>query len=57
MHNLERYVLATNSWHIIHAGSWGDCSAQQRVSAGYTRIVKSGPTPAAKFATIRAAVG
>jgi hypothetical protein len=40
MYTLQTYVLATNSWLVIHTGTWGDCASEQRVSAGYTRIVR-----------------
>lgn len=41
MYNLQSYVIATNSWLVIHTGTWGDCASEQRVRAGYTRIVKA----------------
>jgi hypothetical protein len=38
MYELQRYILATDSWIVIHTGTWGDCAAEQRIASGFTRI-------------------
>lgn len=39
MHQLQRYVQATDSWIVVLEGTWGDYASEQRIASGYTRIV------------------